>query len=227
MIDLLKQELPLHYKLYRTTLDVPHEITAEEHFDLIDGDQTVIVDYKTGNISFDHSNQTAIEVINYEAYLIGLKGTKFETGRKRCDFILYEIGGNADSFYILNEQTSTKKTINNLSKPILDKNKNVTYPGGKYEKVEIQLLETLRTIKAVPAISTFIDRYKRKVCLMSYIIKIDEDSVISGARKPFERYRLVESRETGENGALLEHPLINAEGFEYRRISHDYSFKLS
>lgn len=185
------------------------------------------MDYKTGNISFDHSNRTEVQVINYEAYLIGLKGTKFETGRKRCDFILHETGGSCDSFYILNEQTSTKKNIENLSKPILDKDKNVIYPGGKYEKAEIQLLETLRTIKAVPSISAFINRYKRKVCLMSYLIKPDEDSKVSSAQKSFGRYKLIESRETGENGALLEHPSINAEGFEFRRISHEYSFRLS
>ena len=108
MIDLLKRELPSHYKLHRTIVDVPYEITAEEHFDLTDRGLTSIVDYKTGNISFDHSNRTEVQVINYEAYLIGLKGTKFETGRKRCDFILHETGGSCDSFYILNEQTSTK-----------------------------------------------------------------------------------------------------------------------
>ena len=119
MIDLLKRELPSHYKLHRTIVDVPYEITAEEHFDLTDRGLTSIVDYKTGNISFDHSNRTEVQVINYEAYLIGLKGTKFETGRKRCDFILHETGGSCDSFYILNEQTSTKKNIENLSKPIL------------------------------------------------------------------------------------------------------------
>lgn len=130
MIDLLKRELPSHYKLHRTIVDVPYEITAEEHFDLTDRGLTSIVDYKTGNISFDHSNRTEVQVINYEAYLIGLKGTKFETGRKRCDFILHETGGSCDSFYILNEQTSTKKNIENLSKPILDKDKNVIYPGG-------------------------------------------------------------------------------------------------
>ena len=90
MIDLLKRELPSHYKLHRTIVDVP---------------------YKTGNISFDHGNRTEVQVINYEAYLIGLKGTKFETGRKRCDFILHETGGSCDSFYILNEQTSTKKIL--------------------------------------------------------------------------------------------------------------------
>ena len=154
MIDLLKRELPSHYKLHRTIVDVPYEITAEEHFDLTDRGLTSIVDYKTGNISFDHSNRTEVQVINYEAYLIGLKGTKFETGRKRCDFILHETGGSCDSFYILNEQTSTKKNIENLSKPILDKDKNVIYPGGKYEKAEIQLLETLRTIRAPVAMSS-------------------------------------------------------------------------
>ena len=75
MIDLLKRELPSHYKLHRTIVDVPYEITAEEHFDLTDRGLTSIVDYKTGNISFDHSNRTEVQVINYEAYLIGLKGT--------------------------------------------------------------------------------------------------------------------------------------------------------
>ena len=33
MIDLLKRELPSHFKLHRTIVDVPYEITAEEHFD--------------------------------------------------------------------------------------------------------------------------------------------------------------------------------------------------
>ncbi|MCS2468214.1 hypothetical protein NXW47_25765 [Bacteroides thetaiotaomicron] len=155
--------IPSHYKLHRTIVDIPYEITAEEHFDLTDRGLTSIVDYKTGNISFDHGNRTEVQVINYEAYLIGLKGTKFETGRKRCDFILHETGGSCDSFYILNEQTSTKKILR-THLPILDKDKNVIYPSGKYEKAETQLLKTLRTIKAVPSISAFITGYKHKVC---------------------------------------------------------------
>ncbi len=77
------------------------------------------------------------------------------------------------------------------------------YPGGKYEKAEIQLLETLRTIRAVPSISAFINRYKRKVCLMSYLIKPDQDSKVSSAQNPLEDIFLIESRETGENGAFI------------------------
>ncbi|WP_278717446.1 hypothetical protein [Bacteroides caecimuris] len=101
------------------------------------------------------------------------------------------------------------------------------YPSGKYEKAEIQLLETLRTIKVVSSISAFINQYKRKVCLMSYLIKPDEDSKVSSARTSFGRYKLIESKETGKNGALLEHLSINAGDFEFRRISYEYSFRLS
>ena len=41
MIDLLKRELPSHYKLHRTIVDVPYEITAEEHFDLTDSSVSI------------------------------------------------------------------------------------------------------------------------------------------------------------------------------------------
>ena len=114
MIDLLKRELPSHYKLHRTIVDVPYEITAEEHFDLTDRGLTSIVDYKTGNISFDHSNRTEVQVINYEAYLIGLKGTKFETGRKRGDFILHETGG---SKFLRNNQNRPANNLRVQSPP--------------------------------------------------------------------------------------------------------------
>ena len=49
MIDLLKRELPSHYKLHRTIVDVPYEITAEEHFDLTDRGLTSIVDDDGGH----------------------------------------------------------------------------------------------------------------------------------------------------------------------------------
>ena len=46
-------------------------------------------------------------------------------------------------------------------------------------------------------------------------------------RKVQEAYKLIESKETGKNGALLEHLSINAGDFEFRRISYEYSFRLS
>lgn len=227
MIGLLRQDFPCHYGLHKRNIIVPNETTHEEHFDLADGGATMLVPYRTGNVSFDHSEQTEIVVVNYEKFLNGLSGTAFEKGRKRCDFILYETGGSGDSFFLLNEQTSAAGSTENLSKPIVNKDKNVIYPGGKYEKVEVQLSETLKTLKAVAEINTFIDKYRRKICLMSYVITPKKSEDASDAKQAFSRYRRVEARETGESGAILEQPVINAEGFEYRRISHSYPFKLS
>lgn len=228
MIELLRQDFPYHYGLHKRNIIVPYETTHEEHFDLIDGGDTMLVPYNTGNVSFDHAEQTEIEVVNYEKFLNGLSGTAFERGRKRCDFVLYEIGGSGQSFFLLNEQTSTLGSTDNLSIPVVDKKKNVVYPGGKYEKVEVQLSETLKTLKAVSGIKAFIDKYQRKICLMSYVINPRQQGYVSSARYTFSaRYRQVEARMTGENGAILEQPTINAEGFEYRRISHAYPFKLS
>lgn len=226
MIDLLKQDYPTHYGLHRNTIDVLSETTSDEYFDLTDKkDLGIIVQYKNGNVSFNHANQTEIEVIDYESFLNGFSGTSFERGRKRCDFIMYEKGGSSDSFFVLNEQTSALGSTVNLSKPILT-HKKVVFPGGKYEKVEVQLVETLRALRAVLSIASFINKYKKKIGLMSYEI-LSPDANTSSAIKAFARYKQTESRETGENGAILKQPDLNAQGFEYRRISHDYSFKLS
>lgn len=230
MIDLLAQEFTAHYQLRRSKVEISNKTTCEEHFDLDDGDENMIVPYAKGNVSFEHAEQTEVEVINYEKFINSLQGTSFEKGRKRCDFILYEKGGTGDGFFILNEQTSTNKSTETLSKPIFDKKtKEVLFPGGKYEKVEVQLYQTLTTLKDVPGVSLFIKKYKRKICLMSYIIReIQSDDTPSVARKAFTvRYKKIEAQETAEKGALLVHPTINSQGFEYRRIDHKYSFKLS
>lgn len=228
MIDLLTNDLPSHYGLHRSTFCIISKKTNLEQFDLTENEDTIVVPYKNGNVSFDHANQTEIEIINYEKYLNSLSGTAFERGRKRCDLILYEKGGNANSFFLLNEQTTTLSPATTLSKPILDKDKNVVYPKGKYEKVEEQLLETLQTLKGVSSIASFINKYQRKVALMSYQIIPKSTSAAAYTRTAFaDRYKKVEAQETGEEGALLPHERLNVEGFEYRRISHEYSFRLS
>jgi len=227
MIDLLKRDLPAYYGLHRAVVNVLSEDTRELRFDLADGQDTMIVAYRSGNVSFERSSPAVMRVINYEAYLNGWAGTSFERGRLRCDFIVYDAENKG--VFILNEQTSTTVTVRNFLKPIVDKKtKNVRFPGGKYEKVEAQLAHTLCTLKAVPAIKAFVETFSRKVCLMSYILSPEEEKKdVSGAMRAFSvRYKQVEARETGENGALLVNPALNAEGFEYRRVSHEYSFRL-
>lgn len=231
MIELLKTDLPTHYGLHRSkSIEVPVKDTSDNKFDLADSNE-IIVPYDTGNVSLEVPQKAKTEVISYERYLNGLSGTAFERGRKRCDFILYEKDGETRRFFILNEQTSTLGSTDLLSKPIMGKRKNgqsekeVLYPGGKYEKVEVQLAEALQTLIAVPSIASFINESGRKVCLMSYVIT--PRTFISAAQNAFTtRYRQVEARETGENGALLVCPSLNTHGFEYRRISHDYTFQV-
>ena len=159
MIELLKTELPHHYGLHRTAIAVPAENTMEQKFDLVDNiEGSMVVAFRSGNVSLDMSEPAETEIINYEQYLNGLAGTKFEQGRKRCDYIVYEKSGEIHRFFVLNEQTSAIGSTQLLSKPILDKNKNVQYPEGKYEKVEVQLRETLRTLVEVPSIAAFIGK---------------------------------------------------------------------
>ena len=228
MIDLLKNDLPAYYGLHRTVINIPSESTRNLCFDLVDGQDAMIVAYRSGNVSFERSSSTVIQVINYETYLNSWAGTSFERGRLRCDFIIYDAENKG--IFILNEQTSTTGSIRNFLKPIIDKKtKNIRFPGGKYEKVEAQLTHTLCTLQAVPTIKAFVETFSRKVCLMSYILLSPEEEKkdVSGAMRAFSiRYKQVEARETGEDGALLVNPSLNAKGFEYRRISHEYSFRL-
>lgn len=228
MIDLLKQDLPAYYGLHRSVVNVLSESTRDLRFDLADGQDKMIVAYRSGNVSFERSSPAVIQVINYEAYLNGWAGTSFERGRLRCDFIVYD--AEDKKVFVLNEQTSTTGGIQSFLKPIIDKRtKEVRFPGGKYEKVEAQFAHTLCTLKAVPAIKAFVETFSRKVCLMSYILSAEEERKdVSGAMRAFSvRYKQVEARETGEDGALLANPVLNVEGFEYRRISHKYSFRLA
>lgn len=224
MENLLSNDLPQAYGLKRKSVYVPMETTEALLFDLDDKSESMIVGYGKGNASFRDDAGTMKRVVGYERYLNGLSGTKFECGRKRCDFILYNQRGNADSFIVLNEQTSALGSVELLTKPIIDRRGNVVYPKGKYEKVEIQLAETLATLLSVRTIHDFVQEFHRKICLMSY--KINPRENVKPAQLAFSRYKSIESRETGEEGAILSNKEINNMGFEYRRISHDYVFAL-
>ncbi len=230
MNKLLTTALTSFYNIKRGGVSIKSETTTEVKFDLSDESPMAIVSYRAGNVSFSNSAQRQMMVIHYENFLNQLAGTSFEKGRKRCDFLLYETS-QEKKYIILNEQTSTLKTVSNLSKPIIrKKNGQILFKGGKYEKVELQLSETLNTLLSVPKCKQFIEQYSHKICLMSYLIKEDSPNkeVPSKAQSVFSsRYKKIESRETGENGAILACPAINSQGFEYRRISHEYTFSLA
>ena len=111
-----------------------------------------------------------------------------------------------------------------LSKLICDKVGNVIFPKGKFQKAEIQLAVSLQTLLDVPEIKDYADACAKRVCLLSY--RIDNGNDPSGSQKAFNRYKAIESKATGSEGALLHQAVIESLGFEYRRISYEYSYAL-
>lgn len=222
MKNLLENDLPAFYGVgRRCTCD--ENTTSLSEFDLTEDDTQFVVDYKKGYASFC-GNSFNLSVVNYDTYISKFNGTKIADGRRRCDFIMTDT--DADSIIVLWEVTSSLGGIENLSRPIKKPKKDgttmVAFPKGKYQKVELQLYQSLETLTNVPSISSYINNKKRKVCLMSYLIKKTENNAVNA----FNRNRMMEAEEAGENGAQINCPQIEQFGFDYYRISHAYSFRI-
>lgn len=223
MENLLRTALPRHYGISRNTISILKETSCKEYFDLSDKVKTMIVNYTEGLASYRNQNRNDISVLNFEKFINQFDDIAFGRGRKRCDFILFKEHACADNIFILNELTSSV-SLESLSKPICDEVGNVIFQDGKFQKAEIQLAVSLQTLLDVPEIKAYADTCAKKVCLLSY--RIDNENDPSGSQKAFNRYKAIESKATGSEGALLHQEVIESLGFEYRRISHEYSYAL-
>lgn len=221
MKNLLENDFPAYYKVGRRR-GCDEIVTSMPEFDLVDDKDDWVVDYKTGAASF-YNNLASLSVINYEKYIGKYAGTKISDGKRRCDFILTDKG---DNLIVLCEITSTIGGVENLSLPITSTDKagsiKTMFPQGKYQKVEQQLYQSLDNVIQVPSIREYIAKKRKKVCLMSYLIKPAGDRAVDA----FNRNRMVESEEAGEEGAQISLPQVERYGFKYYRISNQYSYKL-
>lgn len=215
--------MPQYYNVGRRRL-CDEIVIQKPKFDLVDSCKHFVVDYRKGFASFC-KNSYRLSVVNYDAYIGLFAGTKMENGKRRCDFILTDT--DTDDLVMLCEVTSTIGGVENLSIPITKKRKDgseeVVFPLGKYQKVEMQLYQTLDNIMTVPRIKSYVDSKKRKICLMSYLIKQTADNAVNA----FNRHLMVEAEEAGENGAQISLPCVEQFGFKYFRISHKFAFKIS
>lgn len=222
MKSLLENDLPSYYSVGRRC-GCDEILTSRSEFDLIDSHENWVVDYRTGFASFCNNN-SRLSVINYESYIGKYAGTKISEGKSRCDFILTD--KDNDNLIVLCEITSSIGGVENLSLPITKKKKDdsmeILFPLGKYQKVEQQLYQTLETLIQIPAVELYIAKKRKKICLMAYLIKQAEDKAVNA----FNRSRIVEGEEAGEDGAQISFPQVEQYGFEYYRISHQYSYKL-
>lgn len=194
--------------------------TEDKQFDLDDMPSPVqLMEHGKGKVSLTNDVHGKVEILAYENFVNQCtKPTSFLNGRRKCDYMLVHL---ADKGYaMLIELTSALGTAENLKKPI-DK-----YPGGKYEKCEYQLASSLGDLLAVPATNAYLLAKAHRVCLMAYRVNPHTDPNYL-MKHPFERYLKVESKATAEDGAIMPCMAINSLGFEYRRISHEYSFRLA
>lgn len=220
MVELLQNTLVEHYKI-SSPVNLKFDQIDESEFDL-DDSCCFVVEKGRGKASFINENST-LKVLCYEDFIKQCKKPKyFAEGRKRCDFILCHdsVGGS----FVLNEITSAYGDEGNLALPIIKG--NPPYPGGKNQKVIDQFVHTLDTLLEVPDLRKKINSYNRKVCLMSYKVFPYDNGLIDKTLAAAYSYREIESLETQNEGAIIEEKRINELGFEYRRISHDYSFLL-
>ena len=124
------------------------------------------------------------------------------------------------------EITSAVGNTDNLYKPILKKDTDmVLYPGGKVEKAELQLINSLQTIMDVPAIADKLNNMLHKSCVLAYrVLQIDDLEI--RLRYPNNRYKLIEAKETGNSGAIISSPMIEEYGFQYRRVAYPTMLQL-
>ena len=201
--------------------DIKQECTNASDFDLIDkeeSEENFIVEFGKGTGSFENKAEYNIEILAYDDLIKNYNG-KYDAfkGSKSCDFILYS---EKNSTIVLNEHTSSAGGRENLETE--DRKTNMT----KFQKVEKQLSDTLTKLKEVDSLNGIISNCITRICLVSYELYRATDNE-NKTRKAFNRVTVQIDKETGENGAKLSCRDIEEKGFEYRRISHNYKFRLS
>ena len=224
--ELLSSDFLDFYQVRRGRITVVSQLVRCNSFDLDDDmSQTSFVkEVGQGKLTFV-GNKEYIEVVAYDDFFKQIKKpVAFVSSHKHCDYLI--VSDETMENFLFVELTSALGGTYNLKKPIANKKTGaIAFPGGKYQKVEEQLADSLDTLMAVPNIRGKIDGYQRRICLMGYkIIPYDEDA--KRITHPFQRYLTIEMAETGSNGAIVHNTKIESLGFEYRRISNDATFSL-
>lgn len=224
--DLLRKDFIVHYNITSKDVVVDYQTTAAEEFDLDDMPSPIkILPLGKGGLSFE-GNSEQIEVVHYEDFIAQCKKPQvFANGRKRCDYVVCSMRQAENKGHvILAELTSALGGAYNLARPIR-KGQDLEYRGGKYEKAAKQLGESLATLMEVPTIRSYFNCMEDKQCLMAYKINSYDDP-LKRMLHPMDRYLMIESAETQNNGAEIADVIINSFGFTYRRIRHGAYYQL-
>lgn len=221
MKELFVNDFVSHYHISSPDLVADEYELVDNPVELKDSEGSPLAKIGDGQLRM-HNVDGGINAFAYDRFISSCKKPQsFQRGRKRCDWIL--TSRDTNQLVCLVEFTSSLGNIGNLSKPISDG--STSFAGGKMEKAEIQLSESLETMMAVPTIATKFNAASHRVCLTAYRISPITNPVVR-MRYPDQRYKLIEARETGDKGAIISMPSIEQQGFEYRRVAYPTLLKL-
>lgn len=223
MKELFLNDFITHYGIISPDVVADEYVVQLEPFELGDSDVCPVVKDGEGQLRM-HNVEGGINVFAYDRFVTSCKKPKsFQKDRKRCDVVVTTRANNL--LVCLIEFTSAIGNTRNLYEPILKKNGAIQYPGGKMEKIGVQLTESLRTMLDVPAVASEMKRRVNRVCVAAYRIYPAIDPEIR-MRYPDNTYKMVEARETGEYGAILSMPSMENLGFEYRRVAYPTTLRI-
>ncbi len=221
--DLFDCDFVQHYKITSPNVVAVEHCVRESIFDLEDEENTPIKGIGEGKVTIKNTEE-GMEVLEYEHFINQCqKPRSFANGRKRCDFVL--TSQIPVDFVCLVELSSaigdSAKALFNL--PINHQQEDAI---SKAEKAERQLSCTLETMMDVPAIKENLEQRTKRVCLFAYRLYPRHSAEIIEAKisDMHARYIRIEAMETKDDGAQLSSSNIEKYGFEYRRISHEFSF---
>lgn len=191
MDSLLKNNFTSFYQLPISNLNI-RQNTNSSYFELEDVDTVLTLSNikNSGTAKYSNTNNLEVTIIDYDSFLSKLPQF-FQDKKERCDAIVYT---QNKSYFSLNELKDREIDINKKAKKVL-------------KKAISQMLETLKLIKTVPSIDTFINSFNQKRCC--YCNKQSNNpSPLIDAPNAFNRLNNLLP-----DGIEMEHNEINVLGF--------------
>lgn len=212
MDKLFQNELPKSLNLSRKNISVRSEITTQKEFDLEDKRQNNIniLSKGQGDASYQNSLKKELYILDFENLRNQFNSCAIldnENITKRCDYFITD----RESICVFNEIT-TGKSIESFKKKIKNKKGKIEFREGKFEKVQYQLLHSIKVVQKCSIIWDKISSFSTKIGLFSYKL---ENSIID-EQKAFNRALEFENNE----GTIYSNSEIEKLGFEYRRIGY-------
>lgn len=188
MENLLRNDYTVYYSLpvcIKPNLVIQ---TSEIYFEIEDTDEkeiTIHTNRGIGMARFSNPSALTVTIANYDKFVTSLPND-FQRGRGRCDIIVCDDGMS----FILGE---------------IKNSPNIKHHRKKAKK---QLLESLTTLIAVPAIATLANNNAVRKCC--YFNKQTNAPTLLSATTAFNRLSII-----FQDGFQMSHPAIEAHNFEF------------